>query len=70
MQTRVHQKRRYEAAALPLRYDCLLLIGIIYQTVLTCLVLSRLPNDDHTHYWCQIYKAPQLEHKHHMIGVS
>ena len=31
---------------------------------------TRLPNDDHTHYWCQIYKAPELAHKHHMIGVS
>lgn len=31
---------------------------------------TRLPNDDHTHYWCQIYKAPELSHKHHMIGVS
>jgi len=30
---------------------------------------TRLPNDDHTHYWCQIFKAPDLEHKHHMIGV-
>ena len=30
---------------------------------------TRLPNDDHTHYWCQIFKAPNLDHKHHMIGV-
>lgn len=28
-----------------------------------------LPNDDHTHYWCKIFEAPQLEEKHHMIGV-
>lgn len=27
-----------------------------------------LPNDDHTHYWCNIFEAPQLEEKHHMIG--
>lgn len=30
---------------------------------------TRLPDDDHTHYWCQIFKAPQLDVKHHMIGV-
>ena len=30
----------------------------------------RLPNDDHTHYYCQIFKAPSLDKKHHMIGVS
>lgn len=30
-----------------------------------------LPNDDHTHYWCQIFKAPDLGGvKHHMTGVS
>ena len=29
----------------------------------------RLPNDDHTHYYCQIFKAPDLDRKHHMIGV-
>lgn len=31
-----------------------------------------LPNDDHTHYWCQIFRLPpQVEYrKHHMIGVS
>ena len=30
-----------------------------------------LPNDDHTHYWCKIYRAPELGgRKHHMIGVS
>ena len=31
---------------------------------------TQLPNNDHTHYWCQIFKAPDLEHKHHMVGVS
>ena len=30
----------------------------------------RLPNDDNTHYYCQIFKAPSLDKKHHMIGVS
>lgn len=30
----------------------------------------RLPNDDNTHYYCQIFKAPSLDRKHHMIGVS
>ena len=29
----------------------------------------RLPNDDDTHYYCQIFKAPPLDRKHHMIGV-
>lgn len=29
----------------------------------------RLPNDDHTHYYCQIFKAPKLDKKHHMVGV-
>ena len=29
----------------------------------------RLPNDDHTHYFCQIFKAPTLDVKHHMVGV-
>ena len=30
-----------------------------------------LPNDDHTHYWCRIFKAPDLNgRKHHMIGRS
>lgn len=29
-----------------------------------------LPDDDHTHYWCQIFKAPDLRGlKHHMLGV-
>lgn len=31
---------------------------------------TRLPNDDHTHYWCQIFKAPTLDQKHHMIGFE
>ena len=30
----------------------------------------RLPNDDHTHYFCQIFKAPELEVKHHMVGFE
>ena len=30
----------------------------------------RLPNDDHTHYFCQIFKAPTLNTKHQMVGVS
>ena len=29
----------------------------------------ELPNDDHTHYWCRIFKAPQIEEKHHMIAL-
>ena len=31
-----------------------------------------LPNDDHTHYWCQVFRLPDhMEYrKHHMIGVS
>ena len=28
-----------------------------------------IPNDDHTHYWCRIFKAPNMDTKHHMIGV-
>ncbi len=28
-----------------------------------------LPTDDHTHYWCKIFKAPHMDRKHHMIGV-
>ncbi len=28
-----------------------------------------LPNNDHTHYWCQIFKAPETEVKHHMIAL-
>ncbi|XP_040570289.1 DBH-like monooxygenase protein 1 isoform X3 [Lepeophtheirus salmonis] len=28
-----------------------------------------LPND-HTHYWCQIFKAPKMNRKHHMIGFE
>ena len=31
---------------------------------------TLLPNDDHTHYWCQIFKAPKTSYKHHMIGVK
>ncbi len=29
-----------------------------------------LPGDDHTHYWCSIFKAPSLTSKHHMIGFE
>ena len=30
-----------------------------------------LPNDDHTHYWCRIFRAPDLGgRKHHMIGFE
>ena len=29
----------------------------------------ELPNDDHTHYWCRIFKAPQIEEKHHMVAL-
>ena len=29
----------------------------------------NLPNDDHTHYWCRIFKAPDLNRKHHMVGL-
>ncbi len=29
-----------------------------------------LPEDDHTHYWCRIFKAPDLDRKHHMIGFE
>ena len=28
-----------------------------------------LPNDDHTHYWCRIFKAPKLDRKHHMVAL-
>ena len=31
-----------------------------------------LPDDDHTHYWCKIFKAPEEvdgDVKHQMIGV-
>ena len=30
-----------------------------------------LPNDDHTHYWCRIFRAPREteDKKHHMIAV-
>lgn len=30
----------------------------------------ELPNDDHTHYWCRIFKAPELTSKHHMIALE
>jgi len=30
----------------------------------------ELPEDDHTHYWCKIYRAPDLNHKHHMIALE
>jgi len=29
-----------------------------------------LPEDDHTHYWCKIYRAPDLDRKHHMIALE
>ena len=29
-----------------------------------------LPEDDHTHYWCKIYRAPDLATKHHMIAIE
>ena len=29
-----------------------------------------LPAQDHTHYWCRIYRAPQLASKHHMISLE
>ena len=29
-----------------------------------------LPEDDHTHYWCKIYRAPELNTKHHMIAIE
>ena len=29
-----------------------------------------LPEDDHTHYWCKIYRAPDLTTKHHMIAIE
>jgi len=29
-----------------------------------------LPEDDHTHYWCKIYRAPDLDRKHHMIAIE
>ena len=29
-----------------------------------------LPEDDHTHYWCKIYRAPELTTKHHMIAIE
>merc|ERR1711962_1482719 len=29
-----------------------------------------LPENDHTHYWCRIYRAPELDRKHHMIALE
>ena len=29
-----------------------------------------LPDTDHTHYWCKIYRAPDLVTKHHMIALK
>jgi len=29
-----------------------------------------LPESDHTHYWCKIYRAPDLDRKHHMIAIE
>ena len=28
------------------------------------------PDTDHTHYWCKIYRAPEVTTKHHMISRS
>ena len=28
------------------------------------------PNNDHTHYWCKIYRALELSTKHHMISLE
>ena len=28
-----------------------------------------LPAEDHTHYWCKIYRAPELSSKHHMVAL-
>ena len=30
----------------------------------------KVPSDTDTMYWCQVYKAPELKEKHHMIGVD
>ncbi len=30
----------------------------------------ELPNDDHTHYWCRIFKAPFIDRKHHMVKLE
>ena len=29
-----------------------------------------LPNDDHTHYWCRIFRAPKLDQKNHMVALK
>ena len=29
-----------------------------------------LPAEDHTHYWCKIYRAPELATKHHMVALA
>ena len=29
-----------------------------------------LPAEDHTHYWCKIYRAPELATKHHMVALQ
>jgi hypothetical protein len=29
-----------------------------------------LPTEDHTHYWCKIFRAPPLDRKHHMIALE
>ena len=29
-----------------------------------------LPSEDHTHYWCKIFRAPPLDKKHHMIALE
>ena len=29
-----------------------------------------LPDTDHTHYWCKIYRAPNLDQKHHMVAIE
>ena len=30
----------------------------------------ELPNDDHTHYWCRIFKSPKLDRKHQMVALE
>jgi len=29
-----------------------------------------LPDSDHTHYWCKIFRAPDLGVKHHMVALE
>ena len=29
-----------------------------------------LPPEDDTHYWCKIYRAPELSKKHHMVALE